>query len=51
MNEAESGTVGITAAILTCPVPELPEDNDYHPVPKTEDIKGLGELKRGDPKT
>ena len=25
--------------------------HDYHPVPKTEDIKGLGELKRGDPKT
>lgn len=25
--------------------------HDYHPVPKTEDIKGLGELKRGEPKT
>jgi len=25
--------------------------HDYHPVPKTEDIKGLGELKRGDPQT
>ncbi|MBK3200852.1 hypothetical protein FKJ98_27325, partial [Klebsiella pneumoniae] len=25
--------------------------HDYHPAPKTEDIKGLGGLKRGDPKT
>ncbi|WP_306341966.1 colicin E3/pyocin S6 family cytotoxin, partial [Escherichia coli] len=25
--------------------------HDYHPAPKTEDIKGLGELKEGRPKT
>lgn len=25
--------------------------HDYHPAPKTEDIKGLGELKKGDPRT
>ncbi|HCF8365249.1 TPA: cloacin, partial [Klebsiella pneumoniae] len=25
--------------------------HDYHPAPKTEDIKGLGDLKKGTPKT